>query len=91
MKYKYKGKTAKAEFDKFDNAFSFLNKIRDGKINLTDAKKDKKDFEKDLGEIKKGNPLKKLKEQKRALHNINLLNKARKEVINFFDGVWSKH
>ena len=56
MKYKYKDKTAKAEFDKFDNAFSFLNKIRDGKINLTDAKKDKKDFEKDLGEIKKGNP-----------------------------------
>ena len=56
LKFKYKGKTAKAEFDKFDNAFSFLNKIRDGKINLTDAKKDKKDFEKDLGEIKKGNP-----------------------------------
>ena len=58
LKFKYKGKTAKAEFDKFDNAFSFLNKIRDGKINLTDAKKDKKDFEKDLGEIKKGNPKK---------------------------------
>ena len=76
MKYKYKGKTAKAEFDKFDNAFSFLNKIRDGKISLTDAKKDKKRFWKRSGRNKKRKTLIKLKEQKRALHNINLLNKA---------------
>ena len=43
-------------------------------------KKDQEDFEKDLGKIKKGNSSKKSKEKKRALHYINLLTKARKEV-----------
>ena len=35
--YRYKGNTADA---KFDNAFSLLDKIRDGKISLADAKND---------------------------------------------------
>ena len=29
--YKYKGPTADAKFDEFDNAFSLLDKIREGK------------------------------------------------------------
>ena len=58
LKFKYKGKTAKAEFDKFDNAFTLLDKIRDGKISLTDAKRDQKMFEENLGKVKRGNPTK---------------------------------
>ena len=37
--YRYKGSTADEKFNEFDNAFSLLDKIRDGKISLTDAKK----------------------------------------------------
>ena len=85
MIYKYKGKTKYAEFNQFDNAFSILDKIRDGKIILTDAKNDQEKIEKDLGEAKKGNYKKKSEEQKNALYNIKMLNKSRKEVINFFD------
>ena len=35
--YRYKGNTADS---KFDNDFSLLDKIRDGKISLADAKND---------------------------------------------------
>ena len=35
--YKYKGSTADAKFIEFDNAFSLLDKIRDGKISRADA------------------------------------------------------
>ena len=71
--YKYKGKTAKAEFDKFDNAFSLLDKIRDGKISLTDVKERSRRFWKRSRRSKKRKPL----------------NNARKEVIKFFDDYFS--
>ena len=38
--YKYKGNTKDVEFNQFKIVFSFLDKIRDGKISLTDAKND---------------------------------------------------
>ena len=31
LKYRYKGNTADAKFDEFDNALGIINKIRDGK------------------------------------------------------------
>ena len=48
--YRYKGNTADA---KFDNAFSLLDKIRDGKISLADAKNDPEEFKSNLNEIEK--------------------------------------
>ena len=48
--YRYKGNTADA---KFDNAFSLLDKIRDGKISLADAKNDPEKFKSNLNEIEK--------------------------------------
>ena len=36
--YKYKGHTADATFNEFDNGFSLLDKIRDGKITLAGHK-----------------------------------------------------
>ena len=50
--YRYKGSTADAKFDKFNNAFG---KIRDGETNLTDVKNNQEKFKSYLGEIKKGN------------------------------------
>ena len=43
--YRYKGPTADAKFNKFDNAFSFLNKLREGKISLADAKRIKQNLD----------------------------------------------
>ena len=40
LMYRYKGFTADTKFNEFDNAFRLLDKIRDGKISLADAKND---------------------------------------------------
>ena len=37
--YRYKGNVADRKFDEFDNALEIINKIRDGKKDLTDVKK----------------------------------------------------
>ena len=49
--YRYKGSIADEKVNESDNAFSLLDKIRDGKINLTDAKNDQAEFKSDLSEI----------------------------------------
>ena len=36
--YKYKGPTADAKFNGFDNALDFIDKIREGKMRPADAK-----------------------------------------------------
>ena len=36
--YRYKGNIADVKFDEFDNAFNIIDKIRDGKIDLSDVK-----------------------------------------------------
>ena len=38
--YRYKGNTAAAKFHEFDNPFNLLDKIREGKIKLAEAKDD---------------------------------------------------
>ena len=57
---------------------SLLDKIRDGKVSLTDAKNDHAEFKSNLNEIKKGNKKLRLREQKNALYNIEMLYKARR-------------
>ena len=73
-------------FNQFDNVFSLLDKIRDDKISLTDVKNDQENLKSDLNEIKKGSKKHRSKEQKNALHNIEMLYNARNEVIKFYDG-----
>ena len=41
---RYKGKVADRKFDEFDNALDIINKIRDGKKDLADVKKIKKNL-----------------------------------------------
>ena len=51
---KYKGNTLDLKFDEFDNAFDIIDKIRDGKIDLSDVKNNQEKIKSYLGEIKKG-------------------------------------
>ena len=83
--YRYKGNTPDLNFDEFDNAFDIIDKIRDGKINLSDVKNNQEKFKSYLGEIKKGNKKHRLKVQKNTLYNIEMLQKARNEAIKFYD------
>ena len=59
--------------------------MRNGEIKLAEAKADQTIFKSHFGEMKKGNNKKRLKEQKNALYNIEMLYKARNEAIKFFD------
>ena len=83
--YRYKGPTADAKFDEFDNASSLLDKIREGKISLADSKNDQAKSTSNLSKIKKGNKKHGSKEQKNTLYDIEMLYKARNNVIAFFD------
>ena len=42
--FRYKGRTADAKLDKFDNALDILNKIKNGEISLAEAKNDQEKF-----------------------------------------------
>ena len=53
--YRYKGNNLDLNFDEFDNAFDIIDKIRDGKIDLSDVKNNQEKFKSYLREIKKGN------------------------------------
>ena len=63
--YRYKGRTADAKFDKFDNALDIINKIKNGEISLADVKNNQANFKSNLGEIKKGNNKKDRKSKKK--------------------------
>ena len=80
--YRYKGKTADAKFDEFDNAINIASKVQDSKIDLADVKNNQQKFKSYLGEIKKGN---KSKDQKNTLFNVEMFYKARNEAIKFYD------
>ena len=84
MIYKSKGNTEDVESNQFDNAFSLLDKIRDGKISLTDAKNDQEDFGRNLREIEKTNTKKKDQKSKRTLCAIlKCFAKQEKRLFNF--------
>ena len=80
--YRYKNNSPNVEFNKFNNAFDFIDKIRDGKVDLSDVKNNQEKIKSYLGKIKKEN---KSKEQKNTLYNIEMLCEARKKAINFYD------
>ena len=85
MIYRYKSNTADVNFNKFDNTFSIIDKIRDGKTDLADVKNNQEKFKSYLEEIKKRNKKHKSKVQKNTLQNIEMLYKARNEAIKFYD------
>ena len=83
---RYKINIVDVKFDEFDNAFDIIDKIRDGKIDLSDVKKSQEKFKSYLGEIKQGNKKHRPKVQKKnTLYNIEMLCEARNETIKFYD------
>ena len=83
--YKYKGNTADAKFDEFDNAPNIINKIKNAEISLADVKNNQEKFKSYLGEIKRGNKKKSSKEQKKKTLCIILkcFTKQETKLLNF--------
>ena len=81
--YRYKGNTSNVKFDQFDNAFSLLDKMRDGKISLTNAKNDQAEFKLDLNEIKK-KETKNIDQKSKKLHCIILKCSTKQETVIIF-------
>ena len=63
--YRCKGKTPDENFDTYDNALNIIDKIKNGKIKLADAKNNQIKFKSNLSEIKRGP-----KKIKRAKKNV---------------------
>ena len=53
--YRYKGNTANAKLDGFDNALNIINKIQNGEISLSDVENIQEKFKSYLKKMKKGN------------------------------------
>ena len=53
MIYRYKNNSSNVEFNKFDNAFDIIDKIRHGKIDLSDVKNNQGKIKSYLGKKKK--------------------------------------
>ena len=83
--YRFKGNTSDEKFDKFDNAFNIINRVKNVEISLADVKNNQEKFRSYLGKIRKENNKKRSKEQKSALYNIEMLYKAKSEAIEFYD------
>ena len=77
--YRYKGRTADAKFDEFDNALGVINKTRDGKTDLSDVKNNQEKFKSYLRETK-NETKKQIKRGKDTLYNIEMLYKAKKRI-----------
>ena len=90
--YRYKGFTADATFNEFDNAFSYLDKKRDGKMSLADAKN--AEFKSNLSQIKK--KTKNIDQWNKKIHFIILKFFTKQGTYYwffwwlFFNGIWSR-
>ena len=91
---RFKGQTPDGKFDGYDNPFDLLDKIREGRIKLSNARNDQIKFTSDQAEIKK----KKQKEIKRAkkkltIQNWNALQSKKQGYLIFwwlfFNCIWS--
>ena len=72
MIYRYKGRTADAKFDEFDNALGVINKIWDGKTDLSDVKNNQQKFKSALCTILKCS-IKPRKESIKFYYNYSLM------------------
>ena len=82
--YRCKSRAADAKFDKFDNAFDTVDKIKNGEISLTDVKNNQDKFKSNLGEIKSGKN-KKYQKSKKAHCTILKCVTMQETRLKFFD------
>ena len=83
--YRYRGRPADAKLDEFDNALGVINKIWDGKADLSDVKNNQEKFKSYLGEKKRRNNKNRSKEEKTLCTILKCSIKWRKEFIKFYD------
>ena len=78
---RFKGQTPDGKFDGYDNPFDLLDKIREGRIKLSNARNDHIKFTSDQAEIKKRN--KKRSKGKKKTHYTKLKCFAKQETRLF--------
>ena len=81
--YRYKGNTADAKFDNFDNALNIINKIQNSEMSLADVKNNQEKFKTYLGEIKKGNKSIDQKSKKILCTTLKCFTKQETKLLNF--------
>ena len=82
MNYEVISSGDKCEFDGLKDPLVFLKEIKGGRISIQEAKNIKKEFNKQLDFIRRGN---KNQEQRQALNNINNFYNARDMAIKFIE------
>ena len=82
--YRYKGNTSDVNFNEYIGATNLINKIKDGDVSLREAVNDQFERKSKLGEIKKGNPNRKSKNNKYVIKNVGNLYDSRQVAIIFF-------
>ena len=82
---KYKGNASEEKSNTYDQDFSLLDEIRDGKISLTNARSDQEKFRLDINEIKRGNKNINQKSKKTKYTILNCFTKQETVLLNFFD------
>ena len=80
LKYVFEKSGLEYNFNKIKDPMTLLKDIGDGKISVEEAKEKQKDYYSYLNTIRRGN---KNASQKRTLANINILFKARDNVIKY--------
>ena len=80
--FRYKGNIVDQNFSRFDNVLDLIDKTKEGKISLTEAKDEQARLKSDMGDIK-GAQKHLLRESGEAGTNIENLYKARKPAIDF--------
>ena len=90
--YRYKGRTADAKFNEFDNALDLLDKIKDWKISLTDIKINQAKFKSNLGEVKKAHKNRSKQQKKVFVWYWNALQSKERSYETlwwlFFNHIW---
>ena len=80
--YRYKGKTADAKFDKFDNALNIMNKTKNGEMRLANVKNNQRKFKSYIGKIKKRTDVDQ-KSKKTLCIILKCFTKQEKRLLNF--------
>ena len=73
--YKYKGNTSDVDFGEYYGAIVLINKIKYGDVSLKKAVNDQYELKSKLGQIKKGNPSRKSKNNLEVIKNVDKLHK----------------
>ena len=84
MVYEFKTEGSPKAFSNYQNPIDLFINFRDGNVSPREVLKNQKEFKSDLGEIKKGNPKSKSKDQISIIQNVQNCFDLREKIINFF-------